>query len=112
VQLQETIMNHVQSDAPAFTTTSPASTDRQRHDREVHLAAYNAAFAELGLRFRWDMPMFDWLCGIECEKTRVTRYIEEYHAHLLHAYDAPFLSQLIFDKKNEYMKAKDGMGMN
>ncbi len=52
----------------------------------MQLAAFNAAFAELGLRFRWDMPMFEWLCGIECEKTRVTRYIEEHHAHLLNAY--------------------------
>ncbi|MNW03014.1 hypothetical protein D3C71_1988890 [compost metagenome] len=56
--------------------------------------------------------MFEWLCGIECEKTRVTRYIEEHHAHLLNAYDAPFLSQLIFNKKNEYLRAMSGTGMN
>jgi len=72
---------------------------------ETQLRAYNAAFAELGLRFRWDNEMFAWLCGIECEKARVARYIEEYHAHLLKAYDADFLSQLIFDKKNEYLRA-------
>ena len=104
-------MNHLQSDAPSATTTSAVS--EMRHvDREVQMAAYNAAFTELGLRFRWDAPMFDWLCGIECEKTRVTRYIEDYHAHLLNAYDAPFLSQLIFDKKNEYLRAMAGAGIN
>lgn len=104
-------MNHLQSDASAI-ATSPVASDMRHLDREVHLAAYNAAFSELGLRFRWDMPMFDWLCGIECEKTRVSRYIEDYHAHLLNAYEAPFLSQLIFDKKNEYLKAINGAGVN
>jgi hypothetical protein len=49
--------------------------------------------------------MYEWLCGIECEKARVARYIEEHHTHLLKAYDAAFLSQLIFDKKNEYLRA-------
>ncbi|MGN5479786.1 hypothetical protein ACTMU2_31795 [Cupriavidus basilensis] len=49
--------------------------------------------------------MHEWLCGIECEKQRVARYIEEHHTHLLTAYDAAFLSQLIFDKKNEYLRA-------
>ncbi|CAG9172057.1 LysR family transcriptional regulator [Cupriavidus pampae] len=82
-----------------------------RLDRDMQLNAFNAAFAELGLRFRWDMNMFEWLCGIECERTRVCRYIEEYHAHLLSAYDPGFLSQLIFDKKNDYLRAMQ-VGMN
>ncbi|MDW3683816.1 LysR family transcriptional regulator [Cupriavidus sp. CV2] len=82
------------------------TTTASRSDDEGHLTAYNAAFTELGLRFRWDAGMYHWLCGIECEKTRVARYIEEYHAHLLRAYDADFLSQPIFDKKNEYLRAR------
>lgn len=105
-------MNHLQSGAPTSSEASPVAGETRHLNRETQLAAYNAAFAELGLRFRWDMPMFDWLCGIECEKTRVTRYIEDYHAHLLNAYDAPFLSQLIFDKKSEYMRAMTGAGVN
>lgn len=105
-------MNHLQSDAPAPAAMSAAVSEMRHPDREIHLAAYNAAFTELGLRFRWDAPMFEWLCGIECEKTRVTRYIEQYHAHLLNAYDAPFLSQLIFDKKNEYLRGMAGAGAN
>ncbi|CAG2152873.1 hypothetical protein LMG31506_04689 [Cupriavidus yeoncheonensis] len=86
----------------------PAATlgrDNQPLSRATQLAAYNAAFIELGLRFRWDEAMYEWLCGIECEKARVARYIEEHHTHLLKAYDAAFLSQLIFDKKNEYLRA-------
>ncbi len=86
----------------------PAATlghDNKPLARATQLAAYNAAFIELGLRFRWDEAMYEWLCGIECEKARVARYIEEHHTHLLKAYDAAFLSQLIFDKKNEYLRA-------
>lgn len=86
-------------DAPAIATGAASIPV------ETQLRAYNAAFAELGLRFRWDDEMFAWLCGIECEKGRVAKYIEDYHAHLLKAYDADFLSQLIFDKKNEYLRA-------
>ena len=102
-------MNQLQ---PAAPITAPAVSEKGQPDREMQLAAYNAAFAELGLRFRWDMQMFDWLCGIECEKTRVTRYIEDFHAHLLKAYEASFLSELIFDKKDEYMRAMAGAGVN
>ncbi|PWK35227.1 hypothetical protein C7417_2625 [Cupriavidus plantarum] len=95
-------MDQLATPSPAI--THDAST-AQRIDRDMQLAAFNAAFMELGLRFRWDMEMFDWLCGIECERTRVCRYIEEYHAHLLTAYEPAFLSQLIFDKKNDYLRA-------
>lgn len=97
-------MNQVQSKAH---NTLPADTTASRCDDEYHLTAYNSAFTELGLRFRWDAGMYRWLCRIECEKTRVARYIEEHHAHLLKAYSADFLSQLIFDKKNEYLRARE-----
>ncbi len=49
--------------------------------------------------------MYAWLCGIECEHSRIARYIEQYHAHLLKAYDAGFLSRLILDKKADYLHA-------
>ena len=35
----------------------------------------------------------------------MARYIEDHHPHLLAAYDATFLSALIFEKKNEYLRA-------
>lgn len=94
-------MNDVQTYAP---TGSPARAAAPV-PTELQLAAYNAAFSELELSFRWDVPMYEWLCGIDCERTRVARYIEQYHPHLLRAYDADFLSQLIFDKKNEYLSS-------
>lgn len=100
-------METLRTDTPATTATS-VSTQPAALPRHKELAAYNSAFVELGLRFRWDEPMFDWLCGIECERARIARYIEEYHAHLLTAYDADFLAQAILERKNAYLEA---MGM-
>jgi hypothetical protein len=91
------------NDAQTYAAESPARP-AQRVPDEVQLTAYNAAFSELELGFRWDVPMYEWLCGIDCERTRVARYIEQYHPHLLTAYEADFLSQLIFDKKNDYLR--------
>lgn len=105
-------MQQLHTGESASSLSTSAGNDTRHHDRDVQLAAYNAAFDELELTFRWDAPMFEWLCGIECEKARVARYIEQYHAHLLTAYDAPFLSQLIFDKKNEYLRAVAGARTN
>ena len=95
-------MNQVQFEArPA----AHADAAAPRASDESQLAAYNAAFTELGLRFRWDSEMYAWLCGIECEQSRIARYIEQHHAHLLNAYDADFLSRLILDKKCDYLRA-------
>lgn len=93
-------MNDVQTYAAATPVRAPVHVPT-----DIQLAAYNAAFSELELSFRWDRAMYEWLCGIDCERTRVARYIEEYHPHLLTAYDADFLSQLIFDKKNDYLRS-------
>jgi hypothetical protein len=72
------------------------------HDRDLHahVCAYNMAFAELGLRFRWDAHTFASLASIEDEAARIITYIETHHPHLLSAYSADFLSQAILAKKN------------
>ncbi|TAL53056.1 LysR family transcriptional regulator [Pandoraea sp.] len=76
------------------------------HDDEANLRAYNAVFSELGLRFRWHMETLHWLNSLEtdCEKTRIARYLETCQPHLLNAYDADFLSQLIYSKKHEHCR--------
>ncbi|MGU7774563.1 hypothetical protein ACV229_30855 [Burkholderia sp. MR1-5-21] len=66
----------------------------------AQLCAYNTAFAELGLRFRWDAQTLLSLATIDCERARIAAYIEDHHKHLLHAYSAEFLSQAILEKKN------------
>lgn len=69
---------------------------------DAHLSAYNAAFSDLGLRFRWDRATLDVLREFNGEATRITAYIERFHAHLHRAYDADFLAQLILHKKSQY----------
>jgi hypothetical protein len=66
---------------------------------EAQLCAYNAAFEELGLRFRWDERTLTSLATIHDEQEQIAAYIEEHHAHLLKAYSAEFLSRAILDKK-------------
>ena len=72
------------------------------HDAEVEaqLCAYNSAFEELGLRFRWDASTLALLALIDDEEAQIAAYIEAHHAHLLKAYSAAFLSRAILEKKN------------
>lgn len=82
---------------------NPLRFDAQatEHDQEVQaqLGAYNTAFAELGLRFRWDEATLVSLATIDGELSRIAAYIEAHHTHLLNAYSAEFLSQAILEKK-------------
>ncbi|HEV7821743.1 MAG TPA: hypothetical protein VGO84_11235 [Burkholderiales bacterium] len=72
-------------------------------DDHAHLSAYNAAFCELGLRFRWDSNTLSSLASTGGgEQARILAYIETHHAHLLRAYEAAFLCGLIFEKKTAY----------
>ena len=72
---------------------------------EALLSAYNAAFSDLGLRFRWSQATLDFFDDVSNEVARITAYIERFHAHLLNAYDADFLAQMIFDRKNQFYRA-------
>jgi hypothetical protein len=89
--------NQVESDS-----STRSSRITQEHPDDAHLSAYNAAFSDLGLRFRWDRATLDVLKEFNSEVARITAYIERYHSHLHRAYDANFLSQLILHKKDQY----------
>ncbi|SMG61384.1 hypothetical protein [Paraburkholderia susongensis] len=95
-------MNHApvnpHTDAHAARTTA----NRETHPDDAHLSAYNAAFSDLGLRFRWDRATLDVLREFNGELARITAYIERYHSHLHRAYDADFLAQLILHRKTQY----------
>ncbi|MGF6757563.1 hypothetical protein [Paraburkholderia sp. GAS334] len=73
-------------------------TEREQAIR-TQLCAFNTAFAELGLRFRWDAQTLESLTSIEGEQARIVAYIETHHPHLLNAYSAAFLSEAILAKK-------------
>lgn len=74
-----------------------AEHDTQLH---AHLSAFNSAFAELGLRFRWDAQTLRSLATIEGERARLAAYIGAHHPHLLHAYSIDFLSDAILALKH------------
>ncbi|MFM0729651.1 hypothetical protein PQQ52_04035 [Paraburkholderia sediminicola] len=78
------------------------------HDAEIkaQLCAYNSAFDELGLRFRWDASTLSSLAGIDGEEAQIAAYIEAHHPHLLTAYSAGFLSRAILEKKTARYPAR------
>ncbi|MGF6899142.1 hypothetical protein [Paraburkholderia sp. GAS348] len=78
------------------------------HDPEVEaqLCAYNSAFDELGLRFRWNASTLALVAMIDGEEAQIAAYIEAHHAHLLKAYSAGFLSRAILEKKNARYPAR------
>jgi len=92
-------MSHASFVSHASTRTARVAPDSPD---DAHLSAYNAAFSDLGLRFRWDRDTLDALHEFESEVARITAYINRHHAHLHKAYDAEFLAQLILRKKTEY----------
>jgi hypothetical protein len=73
---------------------NPSNETSSSPDRaaEVQLAAYNAAFHELGLNWYWDLPTWRVLQLPAGDKAGpVGRYLATMQPHLLRAYDADFL---------------------
>jgi len=66
---------------------------------ETQLNAYNAAFCELELSWRWDARTYHDLLSIAEEKGRICAYLQRHQAHLLRAYEVGFLCELIYDTK-------------
>ncbi|WP_042303379.1 hypothetical protein [Paraburkholderia kururiensis] len=95
-------MNHASVLSHSITRTPSRGATESPED--AHLDAYNAAFSDLGLRFRWDHDTLAALNEFSSEVARITAYIERFHAHLHRAYDADFLAQLILSKKSEYFR--------
>jgi len=81
---------------------SQANRHASESDRHLHeqLCAYNSAFDELGLRFRWDAQTLTSLASIDGDEARLATYIETHHPHLLKAYSCDFLCAAILERKN------------
>jgi hypothetical protein len=100
-------MNHAPLESHLSTRSAHSETaSRDGHPDDAHLSAYNAAFSDLGLRFRWDRATLDMLKEFNGELARITAYIERYHSHLHRAYDADFLAQLILHRKTQYYETQ------
>lgn len=76
-----------------------------------HLAAYNAAFYELGLSWHWDDETFHALQGLECERDRIKKYMETHQSHLLKVYDADFLIDAIQAAKDRCLETMTAGGV-
>src|SRR5205085_1602394 len=75
-----------------------------RHD-EMERNAYNAAFYELGFRWHWDRNTYEMLLTRSNNPAqRLRQYLETHQSHLLRAYDAEFLVEMILSKKAEFRK--------
>jgi hypothetical protein len=74
-----------------------------QRDLPAQVCAYNTAFEELDLMFRWDEQTLAALAALPgSEYERVAHYIERHCPHLLTAYSTDFLCHAIVDKKNQH----------
>lgn len=79
---------------------SAKSPDNALSDTErCELAAYNAAFEQLGFAWRWSDEDYRALLNLPDATARVAHYITEHHPHLLSAYDPGALASLIQEIK-------------
>jgi hypothetical protein len=58
----------------------------------------NRAFRELGLRFQWDERTWAELCAMHDVREQLRYYLPRHQPHLLGAYDAEFLGNLVAQK--------------
>ncbi|WP_250473507.1 hypothetical protein [Caballeronia sp. GAFFF1] len=76
-------------------------------DREVlaQVCAFNTAFEELDLMFRWDADTYRSLASADSDYGKIAQYIGTQCPHLLKAYSAEFLCQAIVERKNSTIEA-------
>jgi hypothetical protein len=66
----------------------------------AELEAYNRAFAELELPWRWDTLTFRQLQSVAADKDLVGAYVERHQPHLLRTYEKQFLRDLVAAAKD------------
>jgi hypothetical protein len=70
----------------------------------AQLEAYNRAFSDLELPWRWDARTFRDLLQLAPEGDFVGVYIERNQAHLLRVYEKSFLRQLVHSARERYLQ--------
>lgn len=70
----------------------------------AELAAYNHAFCELELPWRWDEQTLVQLKNIAGDRDIVGAYVERSQAHLLRAYERRFLEDLVHSARDRYQE--------
>lgn len=87
----------VDAQKQSFTPSERPLSDSER----CELAAYNAAFEQLGFSWRWSDADYQALLDLPDAHARVEHYIRDRHSHLLCAYDPHALAALIEERKRE-----------
>ena len=82
--------HHVSDNAPDTLGTDAFAAE---------LEAYNRAFSELELPWRWDAPTFRQLQSVAPDQDFVGTYVERSQAHLLRVYEKGFLRELVLSAK-------------
>ena len=83
------------------TATSDVSAVGPSEERmAAELEAYNRAFLELELSWRWDARTFRDLLRIAADRDFVGAYVEHQQPHLLRVYDKSFLRDLVLSAKD------------
>ena len=72
---------------------------------DAELAAWNHAFSELELPWRWDAPTFQHLLSIAKDQDLVGAYVERSQAHLLRSYEKAFLRDLVHSARERYRES-------
>ena len=70
----------------------------------AELEAYNRAFLELELSWRWDAPTFRDLLRNAADRDFVGAYVEREQPHLLRVYEKSFLRNLVLSAKDRYQR--------
>ena len=74
----------------------------------AELAAYNRAFCELELPWRWDATTLAQLKSVATDSDVVGAYVERSQAHLLRAYEKAFLRDLVRAARDRYQRESFG----
>ena len=70
----------------------------------AELEAYNHAFQELELSWRWDARTFHELLQVAADRDFVGAYVERNQAHLLRVYEKSFLRDLVLSAKDRHQR--------
>jgi hypothetical protein len=76
-------------------------------DREIQaqVCAFNTAFEELDLMFRWDAATYRTLTSADSDYGKIALFVETHAPHLLKAYSAEFLCEAIVERKKAMLEA-------
>jgi hypothetical protein len=85
----------------------PPAAARPDDDRiAAELEAYNHAFTELELPWRWDADIFRDLLRVAADRDFVGAYVERNRPHLLRVYEKAFLRDLVLSAKDRYQQKR------